>query len=74
MNGREYFGPYLKYKISARIQQIIWTFFIDQIQKKLMTKFSNKSKKTYFWPIFPFLGQFKKKKIRLCHKQQHIGL
>ena len=65
--GQEHFGPYLrnqifpKYGISARIQQIIWTFFTDQIKKKLMTKCSNKSKKTYFWPIFspfsPFSGQ-----------------
>ena len=28
--------------------------FTEQIQKKAMTKFSNKFKKPYFWPIFPF--------------------
>ena len=46
--GRDHFGPYLrnqifpKYRINARIQRIIWTFFIE-----LMTKFSNKSKKPF---------------------------
>ena len=60
--GWEHFGPYFrnqifpKYGISARIQPIIWTFFIDQTQKKLMTKFSNKSIKPYFSSIFPILG------------------
>ena len=29
---------------------------MDKIQKKLMTKFSNKFKKPYFWTIFPILG------------------
>ena len=43
-----------KYGIYARIQQIIQTFFIDQIQKKTITKFFNKFKN----PIFGiFLGQ-----------------
>ena len=46
-----------KYGISARIKQIIWNSFTDQTQKKIMTKFSNKSEKPYFWPIFPFLVQ-----------------
>ena len=41
-----------KYGISSRIKQIISTSFKDQIQKKLMTKFSNKSPKPYFWPHF----------------------
>ena len=45
-----------KHEISARIQQIIWNFFIDQIQKNAMTKFSNKSYKPYFWSIFPTFG------------------
>ena len=35
-------------------------FFLDQIQIKVMTKFSNKFKKTlilaHFWVIFPILG------------------
>ena len=31
-----------------------YTFFIQQIHKKSMTKFSNKP---YFWPIFPIWGQ-----------------
>ena len=35
---------------------------MDQIQKKLMTKFSDKLKKPYFGPFSQFLGQFKKKK------------
>ena len=47
-------APWSTHGISARIQQIIETFFIEQIQKKLMT-FSNKFKKPKFWPIFgPF--------------------
>ena len=50
--------------VSARIQQIIRNFFIDQIQKKLMTKFSFSS----------FLGPKKKKKMRLCQLQHHMGL
>ena len=65
-----------KYGISARIQKIIWAFFTDQIQKKLMTKFPNKSKKPYFWPIFPISGtkKFFKKNPAVCHAQQHIDL
>ena len=40
--------------ISARIQQIIQNVFVDQIQKKVMAKFSNILKN----PIFgPFLGK-----------------
>ena len=35
---------------------------MDQIQKKLMTKFSDKLKKPYFGPFSQFLGQLKKKK------------
>ena len=60
--GREHFGPYLrnqifaKYGICAGTQQLIENFFIDQIQKKLKTKFSNKFKKPYFWSIFPVFG------------------
>ena len=41
-----------------------------------MTKFSNKLKKPCFWPIFPNLGQKKKKcsqNIRLCHAQLHMS-
>ena len=45
-----------KYGIRARIEQIIWTFFIDQIQKKIMAKFFSKSKKKNFGA---FLGQKK---------------
>ena len=40
-----------------------------------MTKFSNKSKKPYFWLIFPIFGiKNIYKKIWLCHAQQHMGL
>ena len=45
-----------KIRIGARIQQILQNFFIHQIQKKLMTPFSNKFKKLWFWPIFPIFG------------------
>ena len=47
---------------------------MDQIQKKLMTKFSDKLKKPYFGPFSQFLGQLKKKKKQLCLAQQHISL
>ena len=47
---------------------------MDQIEKKLMTKFSNKFKKPCFLPILDpfseFLGQKKLSwKIQLCHAQ-----
>ena len=86
MISREHFGPYLrnrifpKYRISARIKQIIWTFFIDQIQNKLMTKFSKNPKKPFFWPIFgrfsSFLGQkfFLKKNAALSRITAHRPL
>ena len=50
-----------KHGIIARIQQILETFFTDQIQNKLMTKSSNKFKKPCIWPIFFFFFH----KIRL---------
>ena len=63
------------YKNTANI---IKNFFIDQIQKKLMAKFSNKFKKPSLWPIFgtfsPFWGQKDfLKKIWSCHAQQDMG-
>ena len=48
------FWPYLRnwifpeYGICAKIQQVVYTFITEQIQKKLMTKFFNNSKKPYF--------------------------
>ena len=57
------------YGISARMQPIMWNFFLDQIQKKLMTTFSNKSKKSYFWYIFWTKKRFEN--IPLYHAQQH---
>ena len=40
-----------------------------------MTKFSNKSKKPYFWLIFPIFGiKTFFKQIGLCHAQQHMSL
>ena len=62
------------YGVSAGIQKIIETFILEQIQKKLMTKFFNKFKKTYFWLIlthFPkYWGQdfFLKKSSTVMHK------
>ena len=48
---------------------------MDQIQKKLMTKFSDKLKKPLFLAHFPnFWDNFFKKKNQLCLAQQHIGL
>ena len=46
------------------------------MQKKLMTNFSNKFKKLYFWHIFSIFGTkiFLKKKLWLCLAQDHIGL
>ena len=59
-----------KHGIIARIQQILETFFTDQIQNKLMTKSSNKFKKPCIWPIFFFFFFFF---IKLgCHAQQHL--
>ena len=59
MIGREHFGPYLrnqKYRICVRIQQILYNFFIDQIQKKLMTQIQKTLVLVHFWPIFPIFG------------------
>ena len=67
MIGLEHFGPYPKnknfpkYAICAGPQQIIWISSIDQIQQKLMTKFSNKLKKPCFWPILALFPNFGKK-------------
>ena len=55
--GQEHFGTYLrnhifmKCWICLRIQQIILTLIKEQIQQKIMTKFSNKFKKGYFCPF-----------------------
>ena len=51
-------------------------FFIDQILKKLMTNFSNKSKTHILDPFlahFPHFWDTILKNIRLCHAQ-HTGL
>ena len=60
--GWKHFGPYLrnknfpKYGVFAGTQQIIWIFVTDEIQQKIITKFSDKLKKT---PVFgPFLVHF----------------
>ena len=47
-----------KYRICARTQQII--FIIEQIQRKLLTRFLFRLKKPYFWPISPIFGAKKK--------------
>ena len=63
-----------KLGICARIHLILKNFFIEQIQKKLMAKFSNKFKTPCFWPIFPILGAKRfYKKICSCHAQQDMG-
>ena len=51
---------------------------MDQSQKKLKTKFSNKFKKPCFWSILGLFSQFLGQKhfswkIRLCHAQLHMG-
>ena len=47
---------FFQYRICAGTQQIINIFIIEQIQRKLMTKFFFKFKKTFFWPISPIFG------------------
>ena len=50
-------------------------FFTDQIQRKVMTKFSNKFKKPFFGSFWPFIGQKKIfLKIWLCQAQHHVGI
>ena len=46
-----------KFWICARIQQITKAFFIEQIQKKLITNFPVNSESSPFGPYFPFLGK-----------------
>ena len=60
---------FLNCGICARIQKIIKKLFIDQIQKKLMTKFYNKSKYPIFGLFSPFLRQkkFLKKSSSVMH-------
>ena len=63
---------FLKYRICARIQKIIKKLFIDQIQKKLMTKFYNKFKYPIFGLFSPFLRQKKNsQKIQLSCATPH---
>ena len=63
MIGQEHFGSYLrkkiflKYGISARIQQIIRTFFKDQIQEKVMTKFPIDPKTPFLAHLSHFWGK-----------------
>ena len=59
--GRKHFGPYLKnqnfsrYGIGGEISITILVFNLDYFQKKLMTKFFRKCKKSYFGTILsPF--------------------
>ena len=47
-----------KYGICAWIKQILQYFFIDQIQKKLMTKFSINSKNPVFGPFWVHFPNF----------------
>ena len=63
-----------KYGICARIQQK-YSFIIDQIHKKLMTKFSNKFTKPYFWPILPIFRAknfFSKKSSSVTDKRHEL--
>ena len=71
--GWENFGPYLRNQICNNVN-----FRYRPNSEKLMTKFSNKFKKPYFWPRFgpfnPFFGQyFCFQKIRLCQAQPHMS-
>ena len=63
-----------KHRISARIQQIIWTFFTNQIQKQLMTRFSNKSKPPLFLTHFPNFWDNFFRKIRFSCTTIHRPL
>ena len=50
-----------------------YKFNLDQIQQKLMTKFSNKFKKPCFWPIFLIFGTKQISKKFGSVVQFHIG-
>ena len=62
--GWEHFFPYFRNKVFPKYvicggteKNINKIIFIEQIQKKLMTKFFIKLKKKQFWLIFSILGQ-----------------
>ena len=59
------------------MQQLILTFFRDQIQKNIMAKFSNKLKKKLFlarfWPIFRIFKAKKNSNTMLSFRKKTMS-
>ena len=53
ISGTRFFPKYVN---CAETQQIIWIFFMEQVQWKLMTKYFFNSKNPFFGPVLKFLG------------------